>query len=642
MQYKPVGYILDYEICALFFYAIIMYRYFHQRRFDNLKNRLYGFIMWITLFDIIFDILSSIIIDNVFVVPYALTYIVNTVFYMLQILMPLLMTSYILAMVEKLSWDHRVMLSFLAAPGVIVLLLMLTNSLHGLVFYIDIYKGYVHGKLFVLTYFFCLFYMIICLMQTYHYRHMLTKNEQTTVYQFMIIVFFAMLIQYLYPAFLITGVAMAMSVIMWYFTLQNPDTMLDIATDTFNYEGFIAYLHDYQVSKKNLHLVAIKIENLRHINELMGIENGNELLVQVASFLKDTGKTVKVFRMRGSCFVAATPDDKEYEHLKQQVSRRLRSIFKVNNINVLVQATICNLSTMQQDGRLSTSQQTFFYIEQAFLEPHPDGQLIHKINIEEQFLAKIERNHQIEVCLRQALESGTGLEIYLQPLWSIKNKRYESAEALMRFTHPVLGKISPDEFVKVAENCGLATQLDKFAIRQVCTFIGRSALIKEKKLKSIEVNLSALEFIHNNLAANIKSIMQEYKIDPGCLIFEITETAATESFDILKSCMDELTAAGFRFALDDFGMGYANISQVLSLPFYMVKMDSSLLKGSEVVIKDVNHMFKSMHKKTVIEGVEKGEQVANAQKIGIDYIQGFYFSRPLALDKFETFISKSM
>ena len=112
-------------------------------------------------------------------------------------------------------------------------------------------------------------------------------------------------------------------------------------------------------------------------------------------------------------------------------------------------------------------------------------------------------------------------------------------------------------------------------------------------------------------------------------VFEITETVATVSYDIVSACMQEYRSLGFRFALDDFGTGYANLSQVVSLPFSIVKIDRGLLYGSRIVLEDLLHMFKRLGLTNIIEGVETLEQSEFIKDMEIDYIQGYLYANPL-------------
>ena len=177
-------------------------------------------------------------------------------------------------------------------------------------------------------------------------------------------------------------------------------------------------------------------------------------------------------------------------------------------------------------------------------------------------------------------------------------------------------------------------------VKKVCQFISKYDIKKTLGIDYLSVNLSAAEFLNIHMPEKITEIIKEYEIDPSLIVFEITETVATVSYDIVSSCMKEYRTLGFRFALDDFGTGYANLSQVVSLPFSIVKIDRELLSGSKIVLEDMLRMFRRLGLINIIEGVETIEQSDFVQAMDIDYIQGYLYANPLNEESFVDFIQK--
>lgn len=640
MRYEPVGYILEYEISALVFYLVIMARFFAARRFPNQKNRLFSIIMWVVLVDIILDLVSSVIIDNVFMVPLTVTFVVNTTFYFLQILLPLLMTVYTLALAEYLTREKLKRLLPLFLPGLLLLAAMLCNPLNHWFFYVDPERGYVHGTLFICTYIICLFYMCVAFLAAHRNRAVLLRHERMTIYRFLFISLAAMAIQYICPPLLISGVAIALSVILMYFTLQNPDSMVDATTGAFTYEAMLSFLRDRMCERNQVQLIAVKIQNMSRINELLGLENGSLLLRQISDFLRSGAQDSWVFRMRGSCFVAITRRSEDYRSLKEKVEDRVGRTWAVGDIEILLQASVCYISTEELLSAPISPEDAVNYLETSFAQDDRSGSRINSITLGAELLDRIRRKQAVETALRKALATGEGFELFFQPIWSVKQRRYSSAEVLLRFRHPTLGYISPDEFVPVAESNGLITALDEMVVRRACAFLRDSGHCRQLGLERLEINLSALEFMHNRLPQLLSDTMSRFSVDPAFLCFEITETAATESFELLGDCMSEIRRLGSEFALDDFGTGYANISQVIQLPFSMVKLDKTLLYGPIEVLEDMVRMFARMGRRTVVEGAETAAQIEQLSSFQVDYIQGFYYARPMNQQDFVRFLGE--
>ncbi len=638
MRYEPVGYVIEYEICALFFLAVIMGRYFVARRFPNQKNRLFALINWVIVGDMVLDVVSSLVIDNVFGVPVWLTHVVNTVFYTVQLVMPVLMTLYTLAMVGYIDRKRLRQVCPLFLPFAAVLLLLLSNPLTKLFFYVDPVRGYLHAPLFILMYVVCLFYMAVTFYVAFVNRCRLRREEYTAVFIFLAVVLVAMAFQYFFPAVLVTGVAMALAVILMYFTIQNPDAMIDNTTGAFTSEAMLTFLGDRSQEGSQVQMVAVQIQNMRRINDLLGVQSGNRLLRQMSEFLRSGGEDIWVFRMRGSVFVAITRKYSDYAALRERVERRISQTWQVGSTEILIQAAVCSVSEEELLPSRLGPEEAVDFIETALLHNERSGKRVTGINAGRELLQRMARSRAVEQALREAIDGGEGLELYFQPLWSARQRRFASAEVLLRFHHPLMGDISPQEFVPIAESNGLVTAMDELVLRKACRFLHGLTDRESLGLKTLEVNLSAMEFMHRQLPQLLSDIMEQYQVDAGSIIFEITETAATESFELLQECMRELSGRGCRFALDDFGTGYANIAQVIQLPFSLVKLDRSLLLSSEIVLEDMARMFARMELLTVLEGVETEEQAATAERIDVDFVQGFYYALPMCEDDFVRFL----
>ena len=641
MRYEPTGYIVEYEIGALIVFLVIMARFLRARRFPNQRNRLFGLILWGAVANIVLDVVSSLIIDDILRVPPLAVYVVNTAFYMSSILMLILMMAYTMALTEHLDAERVRRALPLLLPGMIVAFLLLCNPLNGWYFYIDPVRGYMHGPLFFSVYLCCAVYLAFTFTIAVYNRASLRRQEFMTILEFLSVVLAATVLQYFIPALLATGVAITFSVVLMYFTIQNPDSMRDSATETFTSAAMLTFLQDQIQEKKNAWVVAIKINNMPRINEILGIENGNALLRQISRYMLRGSEDLWVFRMRGSCFAAVVRTDEEYRAVAAKLQERAKQPWMVNGTEVFLQATICCMATRELSSSAISPEEAVNFLETTLALNERSGSQIVTVTAGAELYKRFRRSREVEAALREAIETETGLELYFQPVWSFREQRFVSAEALLRFRHPAMGFISPEEFVPMAESKGLVTRMDELVVRMACAFIRDNARFRELGIRSLDVNLSALEFMRRRLPELLGDIMTHYGVSPSFLCFEITETAATESFELLKDGMEQISRCGCKFALDDFGTGYANVSQVIQLPFSTVKLDRSLLYGPKVVIEDMAHMFTRLGRSTVVEGVESEEQAELVKACGVDLVQGFYYAWPMNKTEFIKFLEQS-
>ena len=210
-------------------------------------------------------------------------------------------------------------------------------------------------------------------------------------------------------------------------------------------------------------------------------------------------------------------------------------------------------------------------------------------------------------------------------------------EALIRLDNKELGYIGPGEFIPIAESFGLANEIDLFVLEETCAFLERNPSIS-----LLEVNVSCAEFFNNPSEIFLK-IINNHKVDPKRICFEITETIAEKYQNKTREFMNDLGKYGVKFAMDDFGSGYSNVARFISLPFNIAKLDKTLLSQESnvcIFLDSAIKLFKNLNIPIVIEGVENKEQLEYARSKAIDFIQGYYFTEPLKEEDLFEFLNK--
>jgi len=210
---------------------------------------------------------------------------------------------------------------------------------------------------------------------------------------------------------------------------------------------------------------------------------------------------------------------------------------------------------------------------------------------------------------------------------------------LARLFDMELGFIPPDEFIPMAEKNGAIIKIGNIIFEKVCKFMKQEDL-KERGIRYMEINLSVIQCVQENLAGNLLKIMEKYGIENSRINLEITETATINSPQMLVRNMKSLYEKGVHFSLDDFGTGYSNMNSLVDLPFDMIKIDKEIVQSStqndkaKVILWSSVAMIKKMDMEIVAEGIETKEQAIELSEMGCDYLQGYYFSKPLPEDDF--------
>ena len=244
----------------------------------------------------------------------------------------------------------------------------------------------------------------------------------------------------------------------------------------------------------------------------------------------------------------------------------------------------------------------------------------------------------IEESLRRALDRHE-FTLHYQPKINLRAGEISGAEALIRWTHPVRGPISPAEFIPVAEDSGLILPIGNWVLREACKQ-ARAWLDAGLQLGTMAVNISAMEFRDDDFLDGVFSILKETGLQPQTLELELTESVLMKRTESTESILKALRANGVQLAIDDFGTGYSSLSYLRKFPVDALKIDQSFVRqittspDDTTIVTAVVSMGRSLKLRVVAEGVETAQELAFLQSLQCDQAQGYYFSRPVLPDKF--------
>ncbi len=253
------------------------------------------------------------------------------------------------------------------------------------------------------------------------------------------------------------------------------------------------------------------------------------------------------------------------------------------------------------------------------------------------------RRHQLANELRNAIKNDE-LHLVFQPQLNLPKNKIIGAEALLRWHHPILGSISPAEFIPVAENTGMIKEISDWVLDQACMMLAKC--LQEQIIIRIAINLSASQFKQADLASSIGKTLKAYRIPPHLLEVEITESMVMRDVNKTVAILEEIKDMNIRIAIDDFGTGYSSLSYLSRFPLDALKIDQSFVdelvvdKDDTAITLAIISMAKSLRLEVIAEGVETKQQFEFLAKNHCDDIQGYFFSKPLKEEAFISFLKE--
>ncbi len=620
-------YVIHYDIAALILTVIILIHFYHKKSIRMPQTVVFIWLVWISLVTDIMDIFT-VIIDEYRVAPLTVN-LVNVVYLIAFNVLPFLYYLYLFTSTcgEKDAWSLWDKL-VLFAPVTWTVLLIVTSPATKLIFYYNLQEGYCHGPGFALLYVATVIYMVATMVAVVKYRTALTRWQITSVYFYLLASLSGIILQVVFPDILLLQFAVSLSLLLLYMSLESPDDDEDKFFGVYNHRGFEKVIANEVEKQSVFHVVVLDNKNYLPIREAVGMEASRTLMKQLVETLKDELRPLELYYLSEGR-LALIVDDREGELdrvlgiLQKVLSRPVTS----GGMNVQPEVILMQLDYPEEVRTLEDIMDSVDYSATGPIESG-SGQVWHMSG---QILESRKRENRIQQIMQQALANGT-FQVYYQPIYSTETGRFNSAEALVRLFDEDMGFISPEEFIPIAEKSGMILKIGEFVFRTVCEMISREK-IWEKGIDYIEVNLSVVQCMQEDICEMLYGVMDEFGVPYRCINLEVTETILAT--DILFNTMERMTVGGVTFSLDDYGTGYSNLTNVLKYPFHIVKLDKSMVwyaMENELAMRALRHtatMIRDLEMHIVAEGVETAEQMDILREMGCEYLQGYYFSKPV-------------
>ena len=441
----------------------------------------------------------------------------------------------------------------------------------------------------------------------------------------------AAVIQALNAHLLIVGYATALGVAVVYMQFESPELSLDRNTGLFNYAAFTRYAEEMYSGQREFHVIAVTFDfdAWKNAGDNTAIKRMYDELSKVteASAFKIMENEVLLFFDRRERARAAwglfqgEVAGKQAEFVRKYLAfyylEEPRCVSTYGEMLELLQYVV----TKRREAKLGG----FYVIESSVVE-----EMLAERHMTQQIIDALDEDRVV---------------VYYQPIYSVKEKRFTSAEALVRIVDRDGKLIPPGAFIGIAESNGLIVDLGRRVFEKACQFYQQNELEKYG-LKYVEINLSVVQCADVTLADSYIDIINKMHMDSRHINLEITESASSTAKEALLKNMDRLMDYGVRFSLDDFGTGASNLNYIVEMPVNLVKFDREMIQAyfasgkAKYVMDAAMHMISGMGLEMVAEGIETEEQYRKMEEIKINFIQGYYFSKPLPEEEFLAFLER--
>ena len=507
-------------------------------------------------------------------------------------------------------------------------LVLLTPLTHW-VFRIE--NGFQLGPLRGILYACGLAYLTFSTLAVLRHLDVLNVHEKISLFALQAVLLAGLATRALVPNYLVMNTFCLMAIMIIFISFLNPDLFLSDRGYVFNLPAFRALLSECRRRKRNIRVLGFVIQNYNEHREIFGGKQMDEALRSISRWLVESFPHLSAFYLRSGSFALVGQNRPDLGALREKLKARFAEPWKTGTGELRLNLSFVEADTEPLDCPADRLINTLLIsLDELSRVTEPDASRSLTDSIEE-----INRKLEIRRCLETALERDE-LEVFLQPLMDTHTGRRIAAEALVRLRDTDGRLIRPDLFITMAEREGKIVRLGEQVLAKVCRFI-RDNDMEALGMQWINVNLSPVQFMSRDIPSCFAAILKEYGVDEKMIHLEITEQSMID-FSLLRDQITGLHKNGFQFSLDDYGSGYSNLSRVRQYPFTNIKIDMEVVrnycKDRDLLLPALVQAFKKMNLSVTAEGIETEEMAEALKGIGCDYLQGYYFSRPVPMDEF--------
>ncbi len=636
---------LIFDICSLILLSVITLSTFFRKMTKGIASRLFISLVGTAVLTAILSILCT-LLDNLPGFDSAILYTIHMLYLLFHNMSSPVYLMYIISLAD--TWHkfrkNKIHLILLLLPYIILIIMLFTNAYDHNIMAIE--NGlYVHKALFNTVYVVSGFYLAFAVLYLLINHRLFSKVKIISLISLVGFMVIALIVQFILPHYTVEMFAMALSLLIITMTTQRPEEVMDARTQLGNYNAYAENIKRSFETDKHFTVILLNIGNFPSIQSMLTYDSTVRLLRNVAKQIESAVSARKInadvyYLDQGRYrVVASSRHFVSMTRIAESITLSLQNDIDINSLSIGLDSYVC-VANCPEDIKSFTAITTF---GRTYQDRFPSDE---KVILASELLKQknFEMESNIDLIIDRAIKNNS-FRVYYQPIFSVEKKRFTTAEALLRLIDDEYGFVPPDMFIPAAEKNGAINKIGDFVLDDVCRFIASDSY-KNSGLEYIEINLSVAQCMHSDLAEKVLDAITCHNISTDSINLEITETAVSISQNIMKYNLNKLNKTGVTFSLDDYGTGYSNIKRVIQLPVKIVKLDKSFADEISnpkmwTVLRYTIKMLKDMNMEIVVEGIETEEMAEKFTELGCDYIQGYYYSKPIPEKDFIKFLHES-
>lgn len=614
---------------------------FYERRWKGFPQRkLYQLCLLTSAGSILLNILCVYMIHLAWDLPLWVNLLCNSAYFLLIVTVSTIIAYYLMRLLYEHIYQQRQQRIFTGILLFLYLLffaLILYNLRSGVIFYFDEDRIYRRGPLINLGYGIMGVQLLMLIYVNVRNRKSISPAMRRVMRILPPIILLLTAYQLVYPDVLFNGGIIVAANIILLVNFQSRRVEQDTLTSSGNRKSFHQELSLRLGGRQHFQVIVIAIHQFASINHRYGHEKGDHLLYEIAMWLETLHPSGTSFRVGNVEFTLLVPYTGMVSSgkLLETVYQRFSKPWDMGDSNVILDTSFAELICTDQDWN-ATDIMEFLNFSLSLAKERKDR----IVRFDESVYRTMEQRNQIIHQMQQSVRENL-FQVWYQPIYHCASGKFLMAEALVRMQGADGTLVSPAIFIPLAEQHGLIAEISSIVLQNVSRLLAATA---PEQLNVVSVNLSMQQFMSPSLIAELQALVEQYHFAPERMKLELTERVLSEDLPRMHRIMDELQQIGFGFSLDDFGTGYSNLSAVLDCSFSSIKMDKSLIQEYSdnnrftFLVNAMMDLFHQMGCQVVAEGVETEAQAQALTSRGADWIQGFYYARPMPETEFLQFL----